>query len=82
VQALLEDNRHLSIAYLTRRVRDLEADLRAHFRQTHCPCQGLIELKAAVEKLQHRIEQAKVKFMEIRHDVDRLQEATSRQSGV
>lgn len=72
VQALLADNRSLSIAFLARRIRDHEDDTRKRFAGIHCPCKAIQDAEAAITKLEQRIEQASVKFREMREELDAL----------
>lgn len=72
VEALLRDNRSLSVAVLHRRLRDHEEEVRKRFREIRCPCEAVKSVEAAITKLEHRLEQAAVKFREIREDVDQL----------
>ena len=82
VQTLLNDNRSLSVAFLARRIRDLEDDMRRGFRERQCSCADLKTVQAEVEKLKHRIEQARVKFKEMREDVDKLKQGVAKSRGV
>lgn len=72
VQALLRDNRHLSIAFLDHRMRDLEEDVRRRFRELGCPCKTVVEAMAAIAKLEGRLDQAKIKFREMREELDQV----------
>lgn len=73
VKALLADNRNLSIAFLSRRIRDLEEEVRERFReQNRTQEQRINSLETAVEKLKERMNLAGVKFKEMREDVDKV----------
>ena len=72
VQALLRDNRSLSVAFLARRIRDLEEDTRERFRKIGCPCKVIDAAVAAITELSKRLDQAAVKFKELREEVDQL----------
>ena len=72
VKELLADNRNLSIAFLARRIRDVEDDLRKRFRELRCPCNEVTAATEAIEKLDKRLELAAVKFRELREELDRL----------
>lgn len=69
VKALLDDNRSLSVAFLSRRIRDLENEMRA----------GMLRLESqvkcfegSVKKLGDRVDQAGVKYKEMREELDAL----------
>jgi chromosome segregation ATPase len=72
VQALLDDNRSLSVAFLARRIRDLEDSTRERFREVRCPCKAIGEAEEAITELAKRLDQAAVKFKEMREEVDQL----------
>lgn len=74
VKALLDGNRSLSIAFLSRRIRDLEDEMRKRFREIKCPCDALKALEDSVSKLEKRLEQAAVKFREMREELDKYRE--------
>jgi hypothetical protein len=69
VQALLDSNRKLSIAFLSRRIRDLEEDVRQRFREQ---AGRIASLEKAGANLQERLQQAGVKFKEMQEDMDQL----------
>lgn len=72
VETLLADNRHLSIAFLARRIRDVEDDVRKRFQGLRCPCNEVKAASAAIEKLDKRLDQAAVKLREYREELDKL----------
>ncbi len=75
VRALLEDNRHLSIALLSRLFKDLERETRERFRTFQATRNARLDsLEGDVNKLKERIEVAVVKFRELRAEVDKLAE--------
>ena len=75
VKALLDDNRHLSIAFLSRRIQDVERDVRERFRTLdRSRDQRVAALEDAVQKLQDRLNLAGVKFGEMREELDKLVE--------
>lgn len=61
VKALLDDNRSLSVAYLSRRLTDLEKDV----------CKRLTAVEKQVKCVSERVDQAAKKYKELRADVDR-----------
>jgi len=69
VKALLENNRSLSVAFLSRRMRDLEEEVRERFKKLESRvtcCEG------AAKKATDRFEQAGVKYKEMREELDTL----------
>lgn len=74
VKQLLADNRSLSIAFLSRRIRDLEEDVRRRFREIHCPCVSLGAVEQSVTKLEQRMQQAAIKFREMQEELDKLKQ--------
>ena len=73
VQSLLDSNRNLSVAFLSRRLRDLEAETRERFRSREAGWEARIDsLEKAVKILEERLKLAGVKFTEMREDVDRV----------
>jgi len=68
VKALLDDNRRLSVAFLARRIRDLEEETRKSFRRIESQ---LEVLQRANEKLHQRFDLAAVKFKEMRGELDK-----------
>ncbi len=72
VKALLDDNRSLSIAVLSRRLRDHEDEVRKRFREITCPCQAILQAETSLEKLEKRLDMAGVKFRELREELDQL----------
>ena len=72
VKALLEDNRHLSIAFLSRRIRDLEDEVIKQFRTIKCPCDSIKKAETRITKLEQRIELASTKFIEMRSDISTI----------
>ena len=75
VQALLDDNRSLSIAFLSRRIQDVEKDVREGFRSLdRGRDQRVAALEDAVQKLQGRLQIAGVKYKEMREELDKFVE--------
>ncbi len=72
VQALLASNQSLSVAFLYRRLRDLEEEVRKRFREIQCPCEAVTSATAAITKLEQRLSQAGVKFKEMQEELDKL----------
>ncbi len=73
VQALLDSNRNLSVAFLSRRLRDMEKEMRDRFRGLEAKQNPrIISLEEAVKKLKERLDLAGVKFKEMREDVDKV----------
>ncbi len=73
VKALLEDNYHLSIAFLSRRIQDVEKDVREGFRALdRGRDKRLVALEDDVKKLQERLQMASVKFKEMREELDQV----------
>ena len=72
VKALLDDNRSLSVAFLARRLRDHEELVRKLFLRHPCPCKTVQEVEASATKLTQRLDQARVKFQEMRTELDQL----------
>ena len=72
VKALLDDNRSLSIAALSRRLKDHEDEVRKRFKGITCPCQAILQAEASLEKLEQRLDLAGVKFKELREELDQL----------
>lgn len=71
VKSLLADNRNLSIAFLSRRIRDLEEEVRERFRTNgQVRDQRINSLEVTVKKLEDRLNQAGVKFKEMQEDID------------
>lgn len=60
VKALLDDNRSLSVAYLSRRQTDFEEQVRKR----------LAAVEESVTRLSKRVDQAGTKYKELREDVD------------
>lgn len=75
VKALLDDNRHLSVAFLSRRIQDIERDARERFRTLdRGRDQRVAALEDAVQKLRERLQMAGVKYMEMREELDQVKE--------
>jgi len=73
---LLDDNRSLSIAFLSRRIQDLERDVRERFLTLDRSREKrMAENEEAVETLKGRLQVAGVKFRELQNEVDKLKEA-------
>ena len=72
VKALLDDNRSLSIAALSRRLKDHEDEVRKRFKGITCPCQAILQAEASLTKLEQRLDLAVVKFRELRKELDQL----------
>jgi chromosome segregation ATPase len=73
VKVLLDDNRHLSIAFLSRRIQDVERDVRERFRTLDgSRDQRVASLEDAVQKLRERLQLAGVKFKEMREELDQM----------
>ncbi len=73
VQALLNSNRNLSVAFLSRRLRDMEEEMRERFRRLEANQDPrIVSLEEAVKKLKERLNVAAVKFKEMREDVDKV----------
>ena len=72
VQSLLDDNHRLSVAFLARRIRDLEESTRKRFRKLGCPCKAIQEAETAITEIRHKLNQAAVKYHELREEVDQL----------
>ena len=81
VQALLDNNRSLSVALLARRLRDHEELVRKQFSGLRCPCKDVRAAEEAIEKVQRRLEQAALKFSEMRNDLDQLKLASASATG-
>jgi len=76
VQALLDSNRNLSVAFLSLRLKDLEAETRERFRSREAGWEARIDsLEKAVKTLEDRLRLAGVKFQEMREDVDQVKGA-------
>ncbi len=76
VKALLDDNRHLSIAFLSRRIQDVEKDVRERFRTLdRSRDQRVASLEDAVQKLRERLQMAGVKFKEMQEELDKFVES-------
>jgi len=76
VQSLLKDNRSLSIALLSRRIKDLEEDLRDRLRKLDTrESERIASLEAAVKTLEDRLKVAGTKFRELQKDVDNLKDS-------
>lgn len=71
VQALLKDNRNLSVAILWRRMRDLEAEMRERFREANQDTR-IASVEEAVKTLNERLNLAGVKYKEMREDLDKV----------
>ncbi len=70
---LLASNRHISVAFLSRRVRDIEAEMRDRFRQWQAEREKRVEsLEEQVTTLKERLQQAAVKFREMREELDAM----------
>ena len=73
VKALLDDNRSLSIAFLSRRLQDIEKDVRERFRTLdRGRDQRVAALEDAVQKLKGRLQLAGVKFKEMQEELDQM----------
>ena len=82
VKALLEDNRHLSVAFLSRRIQDVEKDVRERFRTLdRSRDQRVAALEDDVQKLRERLQMAGVKFKEMQEELDKLTEGRKEESG-
>lgn len=71
VQALLDSNRNLSVAFLSRRLKDLETEMRERFRGLNQDPR-INSLEEAVKTLKEKLNVAAVKFREMRDDVDKV----------
>lgn len=78
VQSLLDDNRRLSIAFLSRELQRVEKEMRERFR-TLDSSQGkrAAALEAAVEKLSGRLDKAKVVCKALREELDTLKRGSA-----
>lgn len=65
VKALLDSNHSLSVNFLHRRLCDLEEEVRRRFLHVK-------GLETAMTKLDQRLDQAAVKFQEMREELDTL----------
>ena len=73
VQALLDSNRNLSVAYLSRRLKDVETETRDRFRRLEANWEGRIDaLEKTVTTLKEKLNVAATKFAEMREDVDKV----------
>ena len=73
VKALLDDNRSLSIAYLSRRIQDVEKEMRERFRTLdRSRDKRTADLEDAVEKLTHRLDSAKLVCRAMQAELDTL----------
>lgn len=72
VRQLLADNRSLSIAFLSRRLRDLEDELRRVSKGHICPCKHVVACEETIKRLGERIELAGVRFKEMQSTLDLL----------
>ena len=78
VKALLDDNRSLSIAYLSRRIRDLEDETRKRLRGAdHGQNERLTALEGSVKKLEERLHVAAVKYREMQEDLGKIDKTES-----
>ncbi len=73
VSALLESNRLISVAFLARRVRDIETEMRDRFRQWQADREKRVEsLEDDAKSLRASLQQAAVKFREMRDELDAM----------
>ena len=78
VKTLLDDNRSLSIAFLSRRIQDIEKGVQKRFL-TLDSSRGkrTAALEEAVEKLSHRLDSAGVMCKAMREELDTLKDCNS-----
>ena len=75
VKALLNDNRYLSIAFLSRRIQDVERDVRERFRTLdRSRDQRVAALEEAVQKLQERLRKAGMVCKILQNEVEQVKE--------
>ncbi len=75
VRALLDGNHRLSVALLARLQREHETDVRERFRKLDRSRENRTSsLEDAVDKLSKRLDLAKLKFREMREELDILKE--------
>ncbi len=75
VKSLLDDNRRLSIAFLSRRIQDVEKDTRERFRTLdRSRDQRVAALEDDVQKLRERLNLAGVKYKEMREELEQVKE--------
>ena len=81
VKALLDDNRSLSIAFLSRRIQDVEKDVRERFRTLdRSRDKRVAALEDAVQKLKERLNLAGVKYKEMREELDQVKDKRTENS--
>jgi hypothetical protein len=68
VKALLDDNRSMSVAFLSRRIRDFEEETRKRFLAMETRVEAT---EAAVKQVKDKLNLAAVKYKELREDVDK-----------
>ncbi len=73
VKALLDDNRSLSIAFLSRRIQDIEKNVRERFRtMEHSQAKRYAAFEDAVEKLTSRLDDAGHVCKALQEELDKL----------
>ena len=80
VKELLRDNRNLSIAFLSRRLTDLESDIRGRIRQLeHDEKRRYKSLEEAIHDLSKRLNTAGKKFKGMSDELEKVKERLSKE---
>jgi len=74
VQELLQGNKSLSIALLSRMLRDHQEETRRYFREYRRVEAKIAEQGESIDKLEKRLEVAGTKFNDLRDELDQLKQ--------